>query len=415
MASADKQRGVTDKSMDIRVIKKLTLARYLLSSADSFLRGTSETAVFAALNQYQDAVEMCLLGVAEHLNAGIGSQTTFEKYFDLINAKIAPKELPFRAKLIGLNKLRVAGKHHGIQPDRSEVKSLSLIVREFCEEVTKSILGVEFARISLTNAITKVVVRRALESAENHFAKGEFADCLIECRKAIYHEVDTHYDISVFRSGDRPKALEMWLTRAPGYARSGKYIDESVGDPTEYIVYDHQRVDAELSKVGVNQTLFWNVWRLTPHIFYDRDSDKWIVRSGFEIFDQEGIQSRAEFVLSATLEICLAFQRDRDAIRTPTRKDYVIKLKRPKVDLLKKADLKSEVQVKTSEDMTELFSDYKVTGFDGNTYWHVIFHKPPPFSGYVVDADVENVEHATLTLLKKIFKQETPSIQFESC
>jgi hypothetical protein len=98
MASVHRQRGVTDKSLDIRVIKKLTLARYLLSSADSFLGGTSETAVFAALNQYQDVVEMCLLGVAEHLNAGIGSHTTFEEYFDLINAKIVPKELPLSGK-----------------------------------------------------------------------------------------------------------------------------------------------------------------------------------------------------------------------------------------------------------------------------------------------------------------------------
>jgi hypothetical protein len=263
--------------MDIRVIKKLTLARYLLSSADSFLRGTSEPAVFAALNQYQDAVEMCLLALAEHLNAGVASNTPFEKYFDLINAKIDPKELPFRAKLIGLNKQRVAAKHHGIQPDRSEVKSLSVVVREFCEEVSKSILGVEFARISLTSAITREEVRSALERAEDHFAKGEFADCLIECRKAIYHEVDTHYDVSVFRRGDQPNWFEMRLCRAPDFAKSDKYIDESVNDPTGYIVYDHDGVEAELSKVGVNQTLFWNVWRLTPHIFHDRDSDTWIV------------------------------------------------------------------------------------------------------------------------------------------
>jgi hypothetical protein len=131
-------------------------------------------------------------------------------------------------------------------------------------------------------------------------------------------------------------------------------------------------------------------------------------RSGFEIFDQEGIQSRAEFVLSATLEICLAFQRDRDAIRTPTRKSYVIKLKRPKVAVLEKADLNSQVEIETSKEITELFADYKVAGFDGKTYWHVIWHKPPLFWGYVVDSDVENVEPATLTLIEKFFKQEAP-------
>ena len=39
--------------------------------------------------------------------------------------------------------------------------------------------------------------------------------------------------------------------KAPFYARNKKYIDENVKEPTDYIVYDHDRIDIDLLRSGM--------------------------------------------------------------------------------------------------------------------------------------------------------------------
>jgi hypothetical protein len=376
-------------TMDVRVIQKLTLTRYHLHSARAALNNASSLALFQAVNQLQDAVEIFLLGVAEHLNAGVTSQTTFERYFDLINTKIAPKELPFRAKLIGLNKLRINAKHHGIEPARTEVAALAIMVREFCDEVAKSLLDSDFAVISLTSVLSNDAVRQALEAAEKHFANGEYGDSLTSCRKALYEEVERYYDISSFRGKKSPKPWESWFCRAPAHARSGTYIENSVNDPTEYIVLDHQEVDRQLATTGISHTMFWNVWRLTPAVFYDEGKKTWVVKSEPELFEAEDIRDRAEFVLSATVEICLAFQRNREATRSRGAKTYILRVKNPPIDILQKAETGASAVGRIPEETRELHASFAVTGFDGELYWYVVLREPEFVFGYVADSVVE--------------------------
>ena len=76
------------------------------------------------------------LALSEHLNAGVDQRTTFDRYFELINQKITPAELPFRVRLIALNKLRVNSKHFGLEPSKSELEPLLTTVWEFFDEVT---------------------------------------------------------------------------------------------------------------------------------------------------------------------------------------------------------------------------------------------------------------------------------------
>src|SRR5689334_8951889 len=106
-------------------INKLTLARHLFRIAEENLRSQRDLALFASVNLMQDSVEAFLLAISEYLNAGIDSSTTFERYFNKIDAKVDPKQLPFRVKLIALNKVRVSAKHHGVKPDRKELEGFA--------------------------------------------------------------------------------------------------------------------------------------------------------------------------------------------------------------------------------------------------------------------------------------------------
>lgn len=61
--------------------------------------------LFSAVNLFQDAVEVFLVAVADYVEASIDQNTKFDKYFVQINQKIAPKELPFKSKLLRLNRV----------------------------------------------------------------------------------------------------------------------------------------------------------------------------------------------------------------------------------------------------------------------------------------------------------------------
>jgi hypothetical protein len=131
------------------VVNKIVLARYLFSMARDNLNSHKQIALFAAVNLMQDATEAYLLAASEHLHAGIDSTTTFEKYFAKIEERIAPQRLPFRPKLVALNKVRISTKHHGVKPDRSEVEQFVVVCREFFDETCPTIFGFEFWSASL--------------------------------------------------------------------------------------------------------------------------------------------------------------------------------------------------------------------------------------------------------------------------
>ncbi len=112
--------------MEIETLRRLALARHLNQLAVSSLRSKNDLHLFAAANLLQDAAEAFLLAIADHVDAQIDQNTSFDKYFVLINGRISPKELPFKSKLLRLNRIRIDSKHYAIQPARDECDRLSM-------------------------------------------------------------------------------------------------------------------------------------------------------------------------------------------------------------------------------------------------------------------------------------------------
>src|SRR4030042_5207864 len=134
--------------MDIEVIRRICLARHLYELGIASLKSANDLYLFSGVNLLQDAVEAFMLALADFVGASLDERTSFDKYFVLINDKIKPKELPFKNRLLHLNRIRVDSKHHGIQPARDECERLVVAVREFFDEVSSSILNVNFTTIS---------------------------------------------------------------------------------------------------------------------------------------------------------------------------------------------------------------------------------------------------------------------------
>jgi hypothetical protein len=194
------------------------LARYLFGQAEDAARSHREVAAFAAINQMQDAIEIFFLAGADHLNADIGRRTEFEQYIDKINEKLS-EPLPFRQRLIEINKVRVLSKHNGVPPNPTELTGYLVEARRFFEEGCQLIFGRSFWIISLIELLPDGETRLCVTEAEKFYHEGQYHRCLVECRKVIYIEIEQHYVIDMFAHGEA-NLFAQAICKAPTHTKN---------------------------------------------------------------------------------------------------------------------------------------------------------------------------------------------------
>lgn len=380
--------------MNQNTLHKLLLARRLYELSRENTRETNDISVSIGVNLLQDSVELFLLAASEHLNAGVQTNTSFDKYFELINEKIKPRELPFRPRLVTLNKLRVNSKHFGAVPSRSEVEKLQLTVREFFEEVASNELGLAFAEISLIDLIRDGEEKRFLHEAQSAFSSGDFQGCLINCRKAIFVRFESSFDVALFQTDEEPNGFGIvgLFCRAPYYARNQQYIEQHVNQPTDFIVLDHNAIEIELMKSGLDSVSFWNVRRLTPEVYRKALNVEWVVKRELNTLDEDGIRERAEYVLDTTINLFVTADQKIASTRSPEHRQYYVTLLHEQVPVYNKADTGSELVATTPVGLSEIFVDYSVPALNGSGhFWHVSHYNEGVFlSGYISEDVVED-------------------------
>ncbi|WP_447983763.1 hypothetical protein [Nitrospira sp. Nam74] len=369
--------------MELEIVRRIMLARELYEIGTSRLRTSNDLHLFAAVNLMQDAVEVFLVAVGEHVGAAIDKYTKFDKYFIAINEKIAPKELPFRAKIIRLNLIRVDSKHHGIQPARDECERLAVSVREFFEEVSSSLLEAPFSTLTGIDLLEDGEAKQMLAEARIALENKDNENCVINCRKAIFLEIERFYDIAAYKDG-RPKDFLAGLTSAPGFARNKEYIQQYVKDPTDFIVYDYSQLHQDLVTKGVDNTAFWNIWRLTPKVYQSEDG-QWLVKHEFHKLSEEALASNVDYIFAATIDVLLAIHTNRRGIRDPQFGRSYIELTQENVPIFEKADLKSNIKGTTPPGMSQIDTNFRVDGFSNDgPYWYVVHAEKDLFlSGYI--------------------------------
>lgn len=356
--------------MDIEVVRRICLARHLYELGSDGIKSPNDLYLLSGVDLLQDAVEAFLAGVADFVGATLDERTNFDKYFALINEKISPKELPFKNKLYQLNRIRVDSKHHGIQPAREECQRLALAVREFFDEVSHSVLDINFATVSTIELLEEGETKETLLMARSQLEKGDLKECAISCRKAIYLELEQPYDIFDFTEGEKEGRAIGPFSSAPFYAQNKDYIDKNVFEPTEYIVYDHAHLDQELLKYGVDHTAFWNVWRLTPEVYRTKEKE-WIVKYDFAKLEVDLLKGNIEYVFNTTVDIIITLYVKKGSIKTSSHRDYHLELKQEEVPIYEKADMTLKIVATTPKGLTKVSCDYHIKGLKGDgPYWH---------------------------------------------
>ena len=294
------------------VIKRLVLSRYLFELARQNVRAEQETGDAATVNLLQDATEIFLVACLDHHNANLKPRAEFSNYLDKLSETL-DWPMPLRRRLLEINKVRVASKHDGIAPNRTEVDGYVADTGSFLEQVCLKALGEDFWTVSLVDLLEQNEPAEFLRAAEAAHKAGKYPDCLIECRKAFFVTFEKEYDLQT----DSRATFALFGSRAPYFAseRDKEKIKQRVTDPFLYIYLDHGQVDQDLMTDGIDHTAFWNVWRLTPSVYRYEKGDPWRVKHEQRLFAAEGIKERSAVVLSTMTSILLARQTTKRAAR----------------------------------------------------------------------------------------------------
>jgi len=382
------------------VIRKIRVARYLFNLAESHINDSSELSVFAGAHLLQDAAELFLVAALEHLDVPINVQTKFETLIDLIETKVGTP-LPYRGHMNRLNRIRIDSKHHGGEPPKDECKRLLVPVKAFFEDVSASHLGINFTTLSLVDLLQESLeTTKHLKAAEAALERGDYEECLIECRKTIFLEFEVAFDLGPHlenRTGKGLAGIGLHLIgrgyAVPFYTRQKEFIDKEVKNPTDLIQIDHDYMERNLLTNGVDRHAFWNAHRLTPAVYNDGSANSpWFIRREFALVQGESIKANAEYVFPATVEMMLAVHRSREKTKSKNfSASFAINLAHDEVPIYEKADKTSKVMGHTPKGMNRIKTDFSVDGLDGDTYFSVsaVIEDPRQWLfGYVNNSDI---------------------------
>ncbi|WP_271497811.1 hypothetical protein [Bradyrhizobium sp. CCBAU 11357] len=371
------------------VVRRLVLARYLFELALQNVRSQQETGDAACVSLLQDATEIFFVAALDHLNVQQSKpKTEFPQLLDKLSEALGA-DLPYRRRLLEVNRVRVAAKHDGIFPNRKEIDGYVTDTRKFLEEVCQKALGVDFWTVSLVDLLDDDEAKTFLQAAEASHRKADYVDCLVNCRKAFFVTFETWYDTQK----DLNNTFGLFGSRAPYFARDREYIKKNVRDHFDYIVLDHSQIDRDLTKEGIDHTAFWNVWRLTPEVYRHKKEDVWRIKHDPRRVEPSGSKERSTVALSAMTSILLARQNTARATRYIGGSSYSDVKAKAGTTFYEKADKSSPVAGHLPEGEDQISISYATQGLnDDDWYWSAMFAKPgePPLLivGYVLDADL---------------------------
>jgi hypothetical protein len=220
--------------------EQLLLSKRLFIAGSECCEKSDPVSAGMAISLFQDSIELFLWCLIKYLDAQVKDTTPFTQYFDLIEG--APKndkklKLPFRGRILELNKARVNFKHYGNLPDISEAKKHKTYAEEFLIQSSMDFLGENLFDASLTKLVPFPDIRECLMSAEECLKKDEIDGCLAELAKAksllfrrvsqFLPEPDSH-----LTDGDKILSAKGEIR----YSNLFKYIKDYLGRVRESII-----------------------------------------------------------------------------------------------------------------------------------------------------------------------------------
>jgi hypothetical protein len=295
--------------LEQHVVRRLAFIRYLYQTGVEQSRAPAPLKCASLLTMH-DAVELWLQLASERLNAG-ANQPNFMDYWDLLDRRLAPKELSQKESMRRLNKARVALKHHGTFPSDLDIEAFRSSTRSFFLDNTPLVFGVALEAVSLIEYVGAEPARRLLAQAQERSSKGDVLAALDDVAVAYAEMIRDYEDRKRSRYGTSPfffgKSLAFHSAFFMGLNRTGIREFDKLGDFVDSVKESLASMQEAIKMIalGIDYRRYSKFKLLTPRV-YRTVNGAWHVSRGN---GGAGYQATAEdvtFCLDFVIESALA-------------------------------------------------------------------------------------------------------------
>ena len=166
------------------IIRRLANIKYLYSIGVQQSLQVESVAGFSIL-AFHDCAEMFLLLVAENKGDN-ADKLHFMDFWDKY------PDLTLKESMRNLKDRRVSIKHKGLFPSKSDIEISRITMADFLEQNTIKQFGIDFKDISISCLISYSKVKEYIDNAEKNCNKGEFYECLVNCKIAFLELLSTY-------------------------------------------------------------------------------------------------------------------------------------------------------------------------------------------------------------------------------
>ena len=181
------------KSLSDNLYRRLTLSKYLFRHARRILQQSGPYSRGLATSLLHDSVEVLLRVLTERFKIEVHRRENFPQLFDNVRKRIDCVG-EHSAAMKRLNTARVGFKHEGLDVNATDAEAFLTNVEAFLSEVCQQELLVDFATLSLVNAIGHRRTQNWLEKAREALRSEHFTESVAHSAAALaiyLHHRDT--------------------------------------------------------------------------------------------------------------------------------------------------------------------------------------------------------------------------------
>lgn len=217
------------------MVEQLTLSKRLFLNGVYHSEANDPVSSGMAISMFQDSVEVFIWSLLKDLDAQLKEHEPFIKYFDKVAEapnNIDKKTLPFRAKMLELNKARVNFKHYGNLPDPSEAIKFQAYTKNFLIESFRDFCSVDFEYLSLADLIVFSDVKKQLKESERLISESDYSQALEKsaiAKSMLFSKMEEFFpkiDYQISRFDDLIEGATR-VGRFKGFEYMAKYLNAS--------------------------------------------------------------------------------------------------------------------------------------------------------------------------------------------
>lgn len=247
---------------------RLICSKYLYYRGVDILNQHGPFSSGSAVLHFQDAAEMVLRVIAEHLNCSLKENAAFNQLIDTID-NMGQTNVSHRIALNQINKARINFKHFGLEPKYEDAYKFSYNLEAFFPAALTSFLDIDFYSISLANLIGHTRTENFLNDAERLIGEDKYPES-ISASAVAFKIFRSHYKMEPGRYRRNPflrfkaddRELEKWA----------KNIDQ---------IIENQQSQLDLIILGINLSDYRRFKRYAPIVHLTMAGTFRIVHGGF--------------------------------------------------------------------------------------------------------------------------------------